>query len=377
MTHPTEEELQQFVHGRLRGDRVRGVAQHVNGCRRCAESAMPREQLARAANAVARDVGAVEHPFVETELTAYVDGKLPHADEVRVEAHLEQCAICRDDVDDLRAMKSAATATPHRRNRRPAFALAAVLAAIAVTALLLREPRPEPAPSPAPPLATATIPEPPTTTTPAPDPAPAITETIAPPVKDVPSAWKTAVDRAVRRGAILMPAALTELQLAPDFERGGSTAGPDVIAPYGVVVESTRPVFEWTAVSGATYVVSVVENLEPVMESGTLAVARWRPERHLSRGHVYQWQVTVRAPELNTILPAPPAPPALFRVLDAAAHAELERARADHADDPLLLGVLYAERGLRAEAIRELRKVKTDVGRKLLRSVQGWPSNES
>jgi hypothetical protein len=140
-----------------------------------------------------------------------------------------------------------------------------------------------------------------------------------------------------------------------------------------MIVETTRPRFEWPAESGAAYVVSVLDGTEIVAESPRLTQSSWQPAKNLPRGRSYQWQVEVFRGGGKRILPAPPAPPALFRVLDAKAHAELEAARAAHPRDALLLGVLYARHGLRAEAERELARVETEDGRRLLQSFEEWP----
>jgi hypothetical protein len=87
-----------------------------------------------------------------------------------------------------------------------------------------------------------------------------------------------------------------------------------------------------------------------------------------------QWQVEVRRKNSRTILPAPPIPPAIFRVLETAAHEELEVARAAHPSDHLLLGILYARDGLRADAERELGQAASPDAQRLLRSVQAWPA---
>lgn len=338
MTHPSDDELQQFARGGLRPGRVQAVADHLQDCRRCGDAAI--------------DAG---HPSLEGELTPYAEGKLVAADAARVAAHVERCAICREDVADIRG--AAALLVPDRhRLRWPYFVAAAAIAAMAVAALLMRDAAP--AQPNRPPRITVTA-------SPAPQPVEA-----KPPQR---GEWTALVDRAVRTGAMAMPPALAELQLSADPQRAPADPGKQTVTPAGIIVETTRPVFEWTAVRGATYIVTVLDDdLETVMESGRLTAARWQPERELARGRVYQWQVSVRGAQSATIIPAPPAPPAVFRVLDAEAHQELARARASHSDDPLLLGVLAAQHGLRDEALRELAKVDTEAGRRLLLSVEAW-----
>jgi len=170
-----------------------------------------------------------------------------------------------------------------------------------------------------------------------------------------------------------MPAALAALQLAPDVLRAGSAGEAGRLAPVRTIVETTRPQFRWTPAAGETYVVSIFEEETLVAESGVLDESHWEPMTDLPRGRVYQWELEVRSGGDAHTIPAPPAPPALFRVLDEAASAELQRARALHGGDPLLLGVLYARCGLREDAERELRRVPAEQGQRLLQSIARWP----
>src|SRR6185436_5171159 len=185
--------------------------------------------------------------------------------------------------------------------------------------------------------------------------------------------WRAAVSEALRTGTLRMPAALAALQLAPDVLRAGSAGEAGRLAPVRTIVETTRPHFRWTPVARATYVVSIFEEETLVAESGVLDESHWEPMTDLPRGRVYQWELEVRSGGDAHTIPAPPAPPALFRVLDEAASAELQRARALHGGDPLLLGVLYARCGLREDAERELRRVPAEQGQRLLQSIARWP----
>lgn len=368
--HLTPGDLTAFLDGRLPQRRVPDVVEHLRHCPNCASSARGSEPAMRAAERLAWQLAADadEHPPVETTLTAYVDGTLSGDDAAAAEAHLEVCARCREDVDDLRAIASTSRRRPRRSWLPGAVAAAALLAIVATLLLLRREPG-----RPASPPVTATTVERPATHT-------AATQTAPPsPVPALPRyerpEWRAAVDEALRTGALPMPAVLAGLRVAPDVLRTpGERAAEGRLAPVSTVVETTRPRFTWTPAGGATYLVSVFDDDTLVAESGVLSEPAWQPERDLPRGRTVQWEVEVRGGDGGVrSLPAPPAPPALFRVLDAAAHAELQRARAAHGGDPLLLGVLYARSGLRDDAARELRRVRTEQGQQLLRSVEQWP----
>ncbi len=359
--HLTPGDLTAFLDGRLPPRRVPDVVEHLRHCPHCSSSARGSELAARAAGRLAWQLAADgdEHPPVETTLTAYVDGTLSEDDAAAAEAHLEVCARCREDVEDLQAIASTLRQRP-RRSWFPSAVAAAALLAIVATLVLLRR-----APVPLPPVTATAVAHPATHT--------AATQTAATQYER--PEWRAAVDEALRTGALPMPAALAGLRVAPDVLRTpGEREAEERLQPVRTVVETTRPRFTWTPAEGATYLVSVFDDDTLVAESGVLSEPAWQPERDLPRGRTVQWEVEIRGGDGSVRnLPAPPAPPALFRVLDAAAHAELQRARAEYGDDPLLLGVLYARSGLREDAARELRRVRTEQGRRLLRSVEQWP----
>lgn len=356
--HPTKDDLSRFLRGSLGPDRVADVARHLGDCQQCATATMSTRQVTRSSRSLARaiDPRVDEHPHVETLLTSYVDGNLGRADANAVAAHLEHCATCREDVDDLRAT-AAVIATGRLRRWAPLAAAAAV--GIVVLSLITRDDAPPP-PAPAPP----------------PRVVPRVATTPPPPVLTAPRyarpEWASAVDDALRRGTIDKPASLAELQLEPDPERSPGEAADRVLEPAAVIIETTRPQLRWTPIQGATYVVSLFDGPTLVAESEPLRAPRWQPPRPLRRGRTYQWQVAAGGDDTPIIIPAPPAPPALFRVLDQAAHEEIESARNTHGKDSLLLGVLYARLGLREEAERELARAGTTESRVLLRSIQTW-----
>jgi hypothetical protein len=154
---------------------------------------------------------------------------------------------------------------------------------------------------------------------------------------------------------------------------GGAFA---LLSPVGVVVEAARPTFRWRPLSGAaSYNVKIYDaNLQMVAQSGPLATTSWTVPKLLARGQVYGWSVTALKDGVEITSPAPPAPEAKFQALDQAKIEELEQARRDYGDRRLLLGLLYARAGLRAEAEREFRALAqanpdSPVAQKLWRSL--------
>jgi hypothetical protein len=132
-----------------------------------------------------------------------------------------------------------------------------------------------------------------------------------------------------------------------------------VTEPLGTLTVTDRPVFRWQPLPGATeYAVAVFDaNLNPIVASGFGPDTTWTPPSPLPRGQMFAWQVTARAKGATTTVPAPPAPPARFGVLDEPTANHLERLAADHPDSPLVLGILYAEAGALADAERYLKRV--------------------
>ncbi|HJQ40896.1 MAG TPA: hypothetical protein VKB93_27475 [Thermoanaerobaculia bacterium] len=262
------------------------------------------------------------HPDLELELFPYAAGSL--RDEA-IEAHLQTCVRCADDVRDLRPVR--------RRSPVPYLAAAAAVAAMAITALLLmREPSPRSA---------VEIPRP-----------PAVVRVPA----AAPDEWAPLL-RAARAGEMpSMPAVLRQMTQEGESLRGGSTAA-ESHAPAGVVVETQQPHFTWSANADERSVVSIFAGSEEVMRSGTIRGGRWTPQRPLRRGVTYSWEVRIETGDSARIVPSPPSPPASFHVLGADAHAELERARATRGNDHLLLALLYARAGLINAALEETERV--------------------
>lgn len=143
---------------------------------------------------------------------------------------------------------------------------------------------------------------------------------------------------------------LAELNPRADVLRGANDDGSAALFPAGVVIDDTRPSFRWPATQNATYVVAVFAGEEEIARSEPLDKARWTPPRALRRDRVYTWHVEVTRDEDIAIIPAAPAPPAMFRVLSAERHRELRAAIEQFPNDSFLHAVLYARAGLRREA---------------------------
>jgi hypothetical protein len=295
------------------------------------------------AAAIAVD-SADAHPNVERELVDFVDGALYREGRELVEAHLESCSRCREDVDDLRDVREQLAREQRmrehhpRRVRVPLYLAAAAMLVVVVVALasllLLRG-------------STGTLPA-------------------TPVVRRTP--WNAAVADARRSGRIEAPPVIAELRPPPDVLRAPGVAPSEMPQPSGVVVENDRPTFTWAAAAGPS-VVRVFHDDREIARSPRLRDAQWTPDEPLPRGVTLTWQVEVTRGDRVDIIPSPPSPPSLLRVLDAQTAATIAAARTRSPGDHLLLGVLYARAGVQDRAIEELRAAHAD---NLAASVRAW-----
>ena len=265
-----------------------------------------------------------EHPDAETTLVAYVDGTLDREEREAVEEHLAGCAVCREDVGDLRQ----ARASLERTFRPQAWAgwllAAGVGGALLLGGLMLTRNQP-----PASRLVTTRYGR---------------------------TNWDALAHDARTTGHIAAPPVWKALQAGPDVVRGiQGTAMRGTFTPTGTVIESQQPAFSWPGVRGAAYVVRVSSGNDEIAHSELLRVASWTPATPFPRGTTYEWQVEVHDRSGVKVIPNPPNPPLLFAIADEQSARDLAAARRNLTSDHFLLGVLYARAGLRDEAAAELR----------------------
>jgi hypothetical protein len=171
--------------------------------------------------------------------------------------------------------------------------------------------------------------------------------------------WQRLIAAAGSSGRLPFPASLAALSASPDTMRGPS-GSIERISPAGFVVDEVRPTFTWPARETGTYTVYIFQDDREVMRSAPLRTATWKPDRDLPRGSTLAWQVEVTGTDSFETIPSPPAPPAMFRIVSEANHADILRARSLHPEDHLLLSVLQARGGLRTEALASLRRAAID-----------------
>jgi hypothetical protein len=340
MKHVTTAEIDALARRQLPPEDVLRVTRHLGACAEC-RSLAGRDADPRAV-VQAFQLDDMDHPDVESELTPHVDGGLTSDRRAQLDAHLEWCAQCREDAGDLRWERARLRRHTARYAAIAAAAAAAIAAFVAIT--VIRQPA-ELTPA-------------------AHQPAAAVGYGRAD--------WDAAVRDAVRAGNIQPPSTLAEIRPGDDVLRGDMSISDAMLEPAGSIIDTTEPRFTWSATGGAGYSVSVFDGEREVVKSGEIAATSWTPPYPLARATTYTWQVEVRRNGVSSIVPAPPRPPAMFRIIDEATANELADAQRRFAGDHLLLGVLYARAGLQSRAEDELRASGSPDAARLLASIRRW-----
>jgi len=344
--HVTADVLSRLMHRELTDEEMIAALRHLDRCDDCA--VLAQEQIERELADLPRALGldSVEpepHLDAETQILPYIDGRLDAADIEIAESHLDDCDECRAAVDAARSSGA--------RFRRASlgYAVAAVAAAVAIVIGIAQIDR-----NPQAARTAVTIPVVVTNNGAVKPPAPPQEQPPAP--RYAHPEWERLVSRAVNTGRLPFPDDLDELRGTEDTLRGDDVPAAEHVSPAGVVIDDARPELTWPAREGATYVVSIFEGENEVARSRTLRGTRWTPPHDLTRGRTYIWQVAAERAGGIEILPSPPAPQAMFRIVSERDHRELREAKAKHPENHMLLAVLYARSGMEKEAAAELEK---------------------
>ena len=273
-----------------------------------------------------------------------MDRQLDEIDREWILSHIEGCAVCQEDVDDLRQIQSSLLVRPPRMKRNVAIVAAAAGVVLAIW-MGYRNRAPvsvEPAP---PTVAQSTSPTP------------------TPPAVPTQIATASSVLSEDEQGRVARALASGRMELPPNMDvlRGhtGTLLGPDAtvphfrpVAPVATALLDTRPQFSWTPRIGAnSYAVTIFdERFREVARSGSLKTTTWKPRQDLPRGRMLQWQISAKTDDGMAISPAPPNPEARFIVLDSATAAALAKERKRLATEPVALGLVLAKAGLFVEA---------------------------
>lgn len=332
--------------------------------------------------------GHAEHLSYE-ETVAFIQGEPTSEGREQVASHVASCERCRFEVEDLRAFAGQFAAYPatrlapaqprsfwQRMLAATGFAalrdqltgstalgwqlagatVAVLIAVLAVAFLLRREPQ-------APPIAKGGFPSPTVITTVRPQPVPSpsspdqVTPAPLPVTTPIAPELPPQVMLALRNERLELPSVIGELagkggNLMGEPQAGASFA---LIGPAATIVNTARPTLRWQPLAGATgYSVKVFNaDYDQVASAAMITATQWTLDKPLARGRSYSWQVTAHKEGKEIIVPTPPAPAVKFRVLEKAKADELAQARRSYGNNPLVLGVLYAQAGLLEEAERE------------------------
>jgi hypothetical protein len=354
MKHLTAADLDRIRRGSAPAGQAAAFGSHIAACADCA--ALVDESLALREGAMSLDAafGGERDHLDDDEVIAFAERSMDDVTRAEVAAHLAKCSICRSEVADLRPWIE----SQKRRSYAP-YAIGAAVAALVLVVLagVVMERDPSDAPLPRVRTTTAMI-------APLPVKPPPVVTTPAP--RALRPQWTALLARTRRTGVLPFPADVRELA-GDDAFRGDPPS--DVAAPVwpaATAVQELRPAFTWPPSSGARYVVTLSRDGTVIERSSVLAEPRWQPRTRLTRGAMYRWQVDVEAEDETFVLPAPPAPPAVFRIVGQDEHEELEAAERDAPDDHLLRGLLYARAGVVHEARRELQASRDPIAKRLL-----------
>ena len=298
--------------------------------------------------ALAPEATDTDHPRHDV-LVAYVDGRVDAADREWVDAHLEVCRICTEDVADLREMERllpAATgpsSSPDPRWRVQFVVVASIAAAILLTTwVVFRN-----TDGGARPVQDATTASDAPASTPVAPAASGLPDLNVPPLPAGPPE--------PRRLRVQLPAYHDALRPKAGVLLREQTASSRFVAerPVGTAVVSARPQFRWTPLEGATsYRVTVVDDAftEVASVSGVTGTS-WTPERDLPRDKVLTWQVRAEMADGSSVVtPAPPMPEARVLVLSERNVRLVAMGRETLSGSPGDLGVFLARLGLYDEA---------------------------
>jgi hypothetical protein len=305
-----------------------------------------------------------DHPDHE-QLVALVDHQLDDIDREWILSHVEDCAICKADLEDLRQVQASLVVRRPRVKRE--FAIVAAAAGVVLSIWMgYRNRAPQSDEPVATPVAQTQLP--PVTPVPAASssaPAPAATSTSAAPATSVLTEDERGrVARALASGRMEMPPNMDVLRGHAGTLLGSDASAPVFrpVTPLAMAVLETRPQFSWTPRAGArSYAVTIFdERFREIAKSGSVKTTTWKPRQDLPRGRVLQWQITATIDEGIAISPAPPNPEARFIILDNVTVANLARERKRLATEPVALGLELARAGLFAEAESVFQSALTD-----------------
>jgi hypothetical protein len=428
--HISEEALKKYQEKNLQSAEVLSVYDHLESCLICREKLAGLNPLDKLFTSLGSELKSPDDPIphlLPEEIADYVDRKLDDADREIADSHLMFCHLCRVDVQDLRAFKaslnpfSAKDDQPAKAPglwekatrfwREPAWGMAIQAATLATVVLFF--------------VSTLLLKKQVTDLNSNLSELQQTNDALQKQVQDIPelqsqiaelqlhqnplpedseytesltdNGKQVAIEQGTLTGIEALPPEVEQLVKSALVNQQVRKAGIPreliakgevlmgdndrkkvfpLLSPKGKIIESDRPALNWGSLEGATeYVVTVYDaDSNQVAKSSPLATTRWSLPNALKRGVIYSWEVSAKKGNEEIIAPAPPAPPAKFKVLEQMKYDELSRAKRAY-NSHLVLGTLYAQAGLFDEAEQEFKSLvaanpNSKLAKKLLRSVQ-------
>lgn len=323
MPHLSDEQIGAYARRTLGPADLLAADDHLAACEPCQRRASSVAGITSDSIADMRDaLLAADAHLTEAQIATYVNGALARTERDRIDGHLSECSLCAREVRTLRAW----TSRPFRRLSPWAMAAAAVLMIGAGAATVLWR--------------TGAV------AGRQPDAAILAFDSLT-------EAEREQVRRALAAGIAELPADLVQAGRSTEALMGTSAKAPfRVIAPMATAVMTDRPTFTWEPLADATqYTVSVFdETFNLVAQSSPLQETHWAPVQPLARGRAYLWQVSAGRHGPSIVAPAPPLPSAKVLIVDEAIARRLAEISAAYPDAQTVLGILYAQAGLRSEA---------------------------
>lgn len=346
-------QIDRLEDGRASLAQIAEIRRHAAECPDCA--AALEHTAGRIAGELRDQIDLEKHTLEHLDadvLMNHADGSLHGAELETARAHLENCAACRSEVEEIQALRRKI----QPRSSPPFWTIAAsVAAAIAIVFVFVLQRDDTPARA---------------IDTPPPTPPPSV-EARTYSRAD----WQLAVTDAKRLREFPVPAAIERLYTQKSTLRGASQQDSASLTPDGDVVISSRPRLQWTARKFASYKV-ILQTQNGIVESPALTEPAWTPATDLAHGREYRWQVEITAGGVRSLHPRAPDPPARFKVLEQSAVDEIAEARTRYPDDPLLHAVILAKHGARTDALQALDQLEgsdPELARALRESLMKWP----
>jgi hypothetical protein len=377
--HPTNPQLETYLRRMLNPDETYAVGQHLATCDECRIRLQQQPEVRASLDWLQAELRMEQDALhLSYEMAVEIAGGAPAAEDVAM--HLEACADCRADVDELRALRNelarspaAAVATSPPKRTLPFYQrvewqiAAALLVAAGLGAYVLKVRQPA-------------------------------ETSLRVKLKDdggmvaidsqgrlvtphpYPAEYLAAVSRTVDRGTLDIPAEYSGAGAKREQLLGPAHAQPtfELNGPVGIAVESMTPTFRWQALPNATsYSVAVYgRGYQRAVESGGLRETEWTPGTPLARDASYTWTVTATIAGKRVLAPIPPAAEARFRVISEGEATAIDKTRQGFPDAHLLLAVMYARMGLTPESTHELELLQkanpeSALAKKLLAQIRG------